>query len=150
MQELQLPDDLHQFLEHGKSLAFDPKDCETGAITFHSLSDLSLSEFHLQTYATPIEKDDPNVGESGVYVVPAVSLLSDCQKYGADFLLVWLPEEKKFGSGDEEHGHLIVFANATWSDIMANPVSYLEAQWNEGGEFGEYLRPWDKYPFVNI
>jgi hypothetical protein len=52
-----------------------------------------------------------------------------------------------FGTGDAEHGHLIVFPGATWTEIAMALVPYLEAQWNPERLNAEYLLPWPKYEF---
>jgi len=144
---MNLPDDLNRFLQSGQQLGFGGQRCETGEVRLNTLADLQVSTFRLQTYATPLQGEDPHKSEPGYYLVPAVSLVAECENYLPEFLLVWLPDEGGFGTGDEEHGHLLVFPDVTWTDIVANPVLYLEAQWNPDRGTGIYLRPWPKYPY---
>ena len=144
---MNLPDDLSQFLQSGRQLDFGGLRCETGQIRLNTIPDLQVSTFHLQTYATPLQKEDPHKDDGEFYLIPAVSLVAECENYEPEFLLLWLPDEGLFGAGDEEHGHLLVFPGATWTDIVANPVLYLEAQWNLENGTGVYLRPWPKYPY---
>lgn len=94
------------------------------------------------------EKDPHKEEENGdVYLVPVVSLVRECEHYSPQFLLVWLPQEGLFGTGDEEHGHLLTFPGVTWTEIAAQPVPYLEAQWTPDNGKAEYLRPWPKYAY---
>ena len=150
MDELHLPDDFKQFLQNRQQLNFDSTQCETGAIALNSLSELKLSTFLLQTYASPIEEDDPHREQAGFYHVPAVSLLKECENYYPQMLLVWLPQESLFGTGDEEHGHLLVFSGATWTNIASKPIPYLEAQWTPDSDKVKYLCPWPRYDYVEL
>ncbi len=147
MNEMELPDDLIAFLQSKRQWNYNAAESEMGNITLNELSELKVETFHLQTYATPLESEDPHVEDEvgGYYHVPAVSLVKECEFYSPQFLLVWLPQEGLFGNGDEEHGHLLTFPSANWADIVAQPAQYLEAQFMPGNGISEYLRPWPKY-----
>lgn len=147
MDDMNLPEDLTRFLSDGRQLDFDPARCETGRITLNGLEDLKAETFNLQTYATPLETEDPHWEDGGYYHIPAVSLVKECEDYEPRFLLVWLPQEGVFGTGDEEHGHLLTFPGVTWTDIVAGPIPYLEANWNPEDGRSVYLRPWPKYGY---
>jgi hypothetical protein len=144
-----LPDDLVGFLQSGQEWNYNAAACAMGAVTLNGLPELKVETFHLQTYATPWEDEDPNAEdeEDNFYLVPAVSLVKACENYLPKFLLVWLPQEGLYGSGDEEHGHLLTFPGATWKDIAEQPATYMEAQFTPGNGRSEYLRPWPKYPY---
>jgi hypothetical protein len=143
MQHFNLPKETIQFLKLGKQLKYDVTGCEAGEVKLKSLAQLTLGEVWI---GTDLE-DDPHSGEDGYYSVPAVSLTGECEAYNPEFILLWLPTEKLFGSWDTDHWVLTVFPEATWSDIVARPTVYLNAQWDPGAGVGGLLIPWPKYEF---
>ncbi len=88
---------------------------------------------------------DPLEGTDGYYAIPAVSLTGECKAYDPEFILLWLPHEKLFGTWDCDHWVLKVFRQATWADIVANPAAYLNAQWDWRDKLGSQFVPWLKY-----
>ena len=66
--------------------------------------------------------------------------MADAEGYDPEGILLWIPSLTTFGSWDNDHWDLIVFAGASWEDIVSDPPRFLNAQWDAGGE---YLRPWE-------
>ena len=52
-----------------------------------------------------------------------------------------------FGAWDCDHWILTVFPDATWEDIVADPLTYLNSQWYPGAGGGVPFQPWPKYEF---
>ncbi len=146
MAELNLPVDLREFLQAQRQLQYNPEECEAGKVGLNILLELQLVNLLVNTYATPLEQEDPHDGEMG-YLVPAISLTNSCEGYSPEFLLLWLPTENLFGNFDIEHGHLLVFPQASWTDIVENPVAYLNSQWEPENRVSAHFRPWPKYTF---
>jgi len=90
---------------------------------------------------------DSHADEDGYYAIPAVSLTGECKSYDPEFILLWLPREQLFGSWDCDHWVLKVFRGAAWSDIVASPAAYLNAQWDCSEELGTQFVPWPNYAF---
>ena len=151
---LRLPDDLIQFLDAGHQLEYDPEKCEAGRVRLKHRSELTLRTFGacLGGTGSPHEGEDPHPGP-GVYLVPGVDLIASCtEDYQPEGLLVWLPDEKSFGTWDPCHDHLLSFGeDVRWSDIARSPDRFINAQWPSFyDEFerapAEYVVPWPKYP----
>ncbi|WP_415901028.1 hypothetical protein [Neptuniibacter sp. QD48_11] len=115
---MEIEKDLKDFLRQGLQLEYDHTKAEAGFIGLHSLEELSEGVVWVC----------PEANE-GYYEVPAVSLSSTCEAYDPEFLLLWLPKEKLYGAWDCDHWSLTVFPGAVWTDIIADPVKYLNAQW---------------------
>lgn len=144
---LSLPGELITYLSAGGDLRLDSAASEPGVVTLHPLADLRVGVVNVDSDESPLSADDPNAGMSGSYEVPAVSLTADCDGYDPVGILLWLPNEKLFGSWDCDHYDLYVFPGATWNDIVADPVKYIDTQWNTDRKVGEYFRPYPTYPF---
>jgi hypothetical protein len=147
--ELRLPGDLVAFLEAGKQLTYDASACEAGLVVLMSRDGLRLRTFAMHCASTPLADDDPHRGESGCYRVPGVDLVADCSgDYTPEGLLIWLPEELRFGTWDCDHDLISVFGpEVTWTQIANTPARFLNAQW----EFddldrapAEFLVPWPR------
>jgi hypothetical protein len=144
MAALNLPDDLRAFLDAERQLAYDAARCECGAVALVPLDQLTLGTLgaRVSPYSDLIE-EDPHAGERGVYVVPAVSLVGACRGYWPGGLLVWLPESEVYGSFDRDHRVLWVFPGITWTDIVADPVPYINACWHPRAVHTAQLRLWE-------
>jgi hypothetical protein len=138
-----LPNDTTEFLKSRRQLDYDPAECEPGKVTLHPLAALTLGE----VWGGTDDSSDPHYAEDGYYAIPAVSLTATCDAYDSDYILLWLPEEKKFGTWDCDHWILTVFENATWQDIEKSPAVYIGAQWNCTSIVGTRLKPWGRHPF---
>lgn len=148
MADLYLPEELQSFLKNESQLQYDASSIEPGRVGLSKLSELELGVVWVNSDDSPLQQDDPNTGEEGYYEVPAVSLTNECEAYDPEFILLWLPNEKLFGSWDCDHWDLHVFPGATWDDIVADPAKYIDTQWSadEGGS-SEYFKPYPNYPF---
>jgi hypothetical protein len=153
--DMNLPNELVDFLKAGKQLKYDYSKCEVGKITLYSLNEIKIGEVYIELgeygsayyKETSFYKDDPNKGKQGYYIIPAVSITSDRNEYEVDTILLWFPLEGKFGTWDGDHYELYIFPNATWDDIVKNPAPYINAQWEVDSEVSEYFKPYPKYQF---
>ena len=89
--------------------------------------------------------NEANLTCVGIAAVQAVDLIAACDSYDPHGILVWLPKEQAYGTWDMDHWDVAVFPGITWTDIEADPLTYLNAQW-EGG--GTPLVPVGRYDFV--
>jgi len=143
-----LPAELVEFLTSGKKLEYDPSSIEPGVVGLKGLDELELGVVWVNSEESPLSDDDPNAGDKGYYEVPAVSLLRECEGYDPDFILLWLPNEQSFGTWDCDHWDLYVFSGRTWPDIVADPATFLNAQWSDcERKNSEYFKPFPKYKF---
>ena len=148
MSDLNIPEELRAFLAAGQQLDYDPATAEPGAVGLKSLDELELGVVWIDTQESPLAGDDPESGSEGYYEVPAVSLTGTCEDYDPEFILLWLPEERAFGTWDCDHWDLYVFRDTTWPDIVAAPARYLNAQWADyERKLSEYFKPFPRYPF---
>jgi hypothetical protein len=143
MNALNLPDDTTEFLRAGRQFQYDHSRIEAGEVRLKSLDQLTLGEVWI---GTDLE-GDPHAREGGYYAIPAVSLTGECKSYSPEFILLWLPRERVFGTWDCDHWVLKVFRGASWSDIVASPASYLNAQWDYTDKLGTQFVPWPDYEF---
>lgn len=131
-----------EFFAAGRQFIYDPTHCEPGLVRLKSLPQLCLEKIWLY----PESEEDPNSGNEGHYSIPAVSLTGECGDYIPNFILLWLPNEKLFGTWDNDHAELTVFPGAKWKDIEDNPAPYLDAQWNPVAVPFATIKPWQSYP----
>jgi hypothetical protein len=124
-----IPDDLYDFLASGKNLKYQPSACEPGKVSLKKVSKLELLYVEIQ--------DESHHDNSEAVRIPAVSLIDECEGYDPEFVLLWLPEEKLYGTFDGDHCILWVFPKVGWKEIVANPVPYLNAQWEENSSVAE-------------
>jgi hypothetical protein len=142
--KIELPEDLVAFLRAGKKLKYDHRKCEAGQITLIQHGRHKLGEVWIDAGS---QDGDPKAGKEGYYAIPAVNLVAEAEGYDPEFILLWLPESKVYGSWDCDHWELRVFPDTTWSDIARNPLKYVNAQWEPDEVESELLVPWPKYPF---
>jgi hypothetical protein len=138
-----LPDDAADFLRAGRQFTYDHATTEPGEVKLKSLDELTLEEVWIGTDL----QGDPHADEDGYYAIPAVSLTGECESYDPEFILLWLPQERLFGTWDCDHWVLSVFRGTSWSDIVAKPAAYLNAQWDCADELGTPFVPWPNYRF---
>ncbi|MFL0811442.1 MAG: hypothetical protein K6L76_13570 [Agarilytica sp.] len=127
---MEIPADLNDFLNSGGKLEYDPGKCECGRIELLKTEDLencTLSvELAEEFYASP---EQHQMGPWGTYNIEAINLVKSCEHYDPEYILLYLPKEKLYGSFDSDHLNLIVFPNTIWSKIISNPLGYINAQW---------------------
>ena len=143
MSTFNLPDDAVEFLRAGRRFEYDASRVEAGEVKLKRLEELSLGEVWIGTDMN----GDPHAGEDGYYAISAVSLIGECKAYDPDFILLWLPQERLFGTWDCDHWVLKVFRGASWSDIVASPAAYINAQWDWQDTLGSQFVPWPQYEF---
>ena len=128
-----LPKKLVEYLKAGGQLSYDAGGCECCKVTLKPYDELEIAAIWL----------DASVDSNDAYLeIPAVSLLKDCEGYDPDFILMWLPNEKVFGSWDCDHWKIRVFPGVEWTHMLLNPKKFLNAQWFDYEE--EYSVDW--YP----
>ncbi len=136
---MNLENSLIYFLKSGKKLAYDFEEAEPGFVGLCSVYELEEDTVFIE---------GPNKGES-YYEIPAVSLTNENEYYDPEFILLWLPNEQKYGSWDSDHWDLYVFENANWEDISKNPLAYINCQWDNTQKVGALFEPSDKYELKN-
>ncbi len=140
--DLRIPKDLVAFLQSGARLKYSVSKSEVGPIRLKTLENLVISSFTIDTDAIPERQKDPNRGKDGHYSIRAVDLVDECDAYGPEGILAWLPDYRLYGQWDPDHQQVIVFPKTTWADIVAKPARYLDAQWNDWAECARHVVPW--------
>jgi hypothetical protein len=145
MGDLNLCDDLVEFLRAGRQLRYDPGVCEVGTVTMLPLDALRVELFPM----TETGPEDPHRGESGCWLVRGVSLLATCEAYDPVGLLLWLPLDERYGTWDGEHGTLRVFAaDVNWQQVASDFPRYINAQWDlDGAALLTDLTPWQRHTY---
>ncbi|WP_020472845.1 hypothetical protein [Zavarzinella formosa] len=141
-----VPEDLQAFLRNRKKLKYDTSECEPGQIKLLPLSKLKVGMVWINTCPKKKPQGDPHAGEDGHYAIPAVDLVADAEGYDPQFILLWLPTEEQYGTWDSDHAELFVFPGVTWTDIAADPLPYVNAQW-DGPDESTRVTPYPKYPY---
>jgi hypothetical protein len=138
-----LPSDAVAFLRAGRQLEYDFAAAVPGEVKLRVFDELELGEAWIST----IIKSDPHFEEFGYYAVPAISLTEDCEEDDSEYILLWLPHERLFGTWDSDRWLLTVFEHSTWTDIVENPITYINAQWYPDSQTSKHFIPWPKYAF---
>ena len=133
---MDIPKDLAAFLEGNNQLNYDYSRAEPNKITLCSLAELKPGVIWLSP-------EDENI--DGYYEIPAVNLVSSCVAYDPDFILLWLPNEKVYGTWDCDHWCINIFPNTSWTDIVENPLPYLNSQWYPDNGVSRAYKPYLKY-----
>lgn len=140
-----LPRDLIAFLEDGHQLEYDVDRSSIGNIRLKSAEDLAISTIALPDGCQSI-LEDPYSELNGHYHVEVVDLVAESDDYDPQGLLCWIVPLQQFGMLDPEHGDVLVFPGATWTDITAAPLNYLDALWGDD-EAAERVLPWPYFDF---
>ena len=144
----ELPNDLVAYLSSRKPLSYDVAKSEPGPVSLKRVDDLSVRYVYVDTNDSPLKDEDPHYREKGYYAVSAIDLIDQCNdSYDPSGILMWLPEYQMYGTWDSDHWHLIVFPDINWSDIVRDPLRFLNAQWSADLGKGEYLKAWLKSKF---
>jgi hypothetical protein len=126
-----VPDDLRSFLQSGCTLSYDEAQCTPKGVALQGFDKLVAQPLTVRIKEnSDLAEEDPHAGERGHYRVSAVSLIRSCTNYRPAGLLVWLPDQEVYGTWDDDHHVLWVFPGASWSQIAANPVPYLNSLWS--------------------
>lgn len=141
-----LPPDAVAFLAEGRSLDYDASATEAGEITLHR--DPPAVSLEVVSGDSDWADHDPRAGDEGHYAVPALDLVATCDDFDPSGILIWLPIEGCFGTWDADHWSITTFPDVTWQDIVDDPATYLDAQWN-GLDDGTELDPVGRHTFVS-
>jgi hypothetical protein len=148
--ELGLPADLIGFLRTGGQLQYNHRETEVGVVRLKPLSYLQFDEAWIITEGTPLNHKDPHRGESGYYMLRVVDLIGECDAYYPDGILAWFCDYSVYGSYDTDHGVAISFPKTSWSNIVADPAKYLNAQWYADSKVARYIEPWKHCIFKEL
>jgi len=149
-----LPPDLLAFLRAGSPPTLEAG--HYGPVTLFAPDELRVEVLEVTPNMAPFVGGHPHASGYGHYAVPAINLVRGDPRPGLDFpawLILWLPGERRYGSYDLDHGDLLVFPPAaSWSQIAADPLPFIEASDGIGGGPVpvEYLEPWPRHPWVEI
>jgi hypothetical protein len=141
-----LPDDCIAFLRGGRQFEFDPSGTSIGHITLKPLADVLPEQLSVRSGSAE-EVDDPYGVLDGEYLVDLIDLIAESDDYTPTGLLCWIPAVRRFGCIDIEHGTILTFPSATWTDITSDPVPFLDSQWGLPLVPAEQLLPWLHFPF---
>ena len=132
---MNLEKSLIEFLKSGKKLDYVYDHAEPGFVGLCRHDELKEEIIYIE---------GTNQGES-YYEISAVSLTNDNEYYDPEFILLWLPKEKKYGTWDCDHWDLYIFENVNWKDIELNPLPYINCQWDQDQKVGILFDPSGKY-----
>src|SRR5262249_45098862 len=149
-----LPEDLVAFLQTGSPATMEAGHYER--VTLIPVEDLRVETLEVTPNLAPFACNHPHVDEYGYYAVPAVNLVRGGPKRADSFpawVFLWLPNDRRYGSYDVDHGDLMVYCpEVSWSQIAADPAPFVLA--SDGEHYGpvaiEYFRPWPRYPFTEV
>jgi hypothetical protein len=144
---VELPESLESFLRARSALVYDASKAEPGRIRLIALGRHCVGEIWIDPATHLDAKDNPHAGTAGYYAVPAVNLVAACEHYDPEYILLWLPDRRVFGTWDSDHWAALVFPGVGWDDIVDDPIAFLNAQWEPGGVSTQLLTPWPDYPF---
>lgn len=147
MNDIKIPQELENFLKDKKELEYDFLSSEPWKIALKAYEELKIEEIWVDSEWSPIYNEDPNKDKRWYYSIPAISLVGSCEYYEPDFILLWLPSEKLFWTWDCDHWDLRVFLNTSWSDIVKNPLPYINSQWDYNTKVATYFKPFS-YNFI--
>ncbi len=143
MTPLNLPAETLNFLGAGRQLKYDFSRAKPGEVSLKTLEALKQEAIWVGTDIPT----DPHHGEAGYYTIPAISLTGKRDTRDGEFILLWLPLERLFGTWDRNRWLLKVFVNVSWRDIVVNPVPFLNALWDPNDRRGVRFIPWPEYEF---
>ncbi len=136
---MDLPTDLIDFLRSKKDLEYDLTSVEPGFVGIINFENLHIGNIWIEGETS---------GKS-YYEIPAISLTDKCEHYNPEFILLYLPNERVYGTWDSDHWHLYVFPNTSWSDIADSPADFINQQWSPKEKIGHLFDPKGKYPMIN-
>ena len=153
MKDLRLPSDLAEFLEAGRQLDLDPEQAAPRHLRLRGIGELEPGPVYLNAaeeghpWGEGDEADpdnDPHLDDDGYYVVPAVDLVASADNYPPQHLLTWIPSRREFGTWDSGHLELLVFPRVSWTEVVADPLKWVNAPWYDAGQWppGVYVSAW--------
>ena len=131
--------DLTEFLKSKSELIYDQKTVEPDFVGIIDFDKLELGKVWIEG----------NVSGKSYYEIPAINLTDKCEHYDPEYILLYLPNEKLYGTWDSDHWTLYVFPNISWTDITKNPAEFINQQWNPKKEIGIEFDPKADYKMIN-
>lgn len=148
LEPLELPSDFIAFLQQRKQLIYNADECDCGSIRLLPRSKLREATLIVEPEQPDDSLLDPHGEDDGAYTIRAVNLVGEADGFDPDYILCWLPEKQMFASYDPDHRVLHIFPGTTWTQIAANPIPYLNAQWRDKGDYpGARMKPWEHVQF---
>jgi len=138
-QNMNLPEDLAEFLKSKSELNYNHKSVEPEFVGIIDFEKLELGKVWIEGETS---------GKS-YYEIPAINLTDKCEYFAPKFILLYLPNEKNYGTWDSDHWKLYVFPNINWTDIAKNPAEFINQQWNPNKEIGILFNPKTNYKLIN-
>ena len=132
---MNLPDELIKYLKSKSNLFYDYEKSEAGFVGLINYNKLTVRKIWVEG----------NSKGDSYYEIPAINLTSECESYPPDFILLYLPNEKMYGTWDSDHWILYVFPNVTWAEIAKNPLPYIDQQWLPNENTAIIFDPKEKY-----
>lgn len=142
---LDLSSDLVAFLSEGCQLVYDADSSDIGAITLKGMDQLTRSTVEVFPGCQALI-DDPYEDLEGLYQIEVVELIATSEDYDPEGLFCWIVALGCYGCIDPEHGDVFTFPGVSWTQIVEAPLTYLDAQWNDGKSARQAL-PWLHFPF---
>jgi len=134
MMSFEIEQNLEVFLKEGTQLEYNESVFEAGKVELIKHDDLKLGYVNIV---------GPEYGKN-YYSIPAINLTSSAEGYDPEYILMWLPNEKKYGAWDSSHWIVYIFEGAKWSDIVSDPLTYLDAAF-DGSDAAVELNPEKDY-----
>lgn len=138
-QNMNLPQDLTDFIKSKSELIYNHKSVEPGFVGIIDFEKLELGKVWIEG----------TISGKSYYEIPAINLTDQCESYDSEYILLYLPNEKMYGTWDSDHWILYVFPNTKWTDIVINPVEFINQQWNPKKEIGIEFDPKTNYKMIN-
>ncbi len=134
-QNMELPDDLTAYLKAKADLLYDYNSVEPDYVGIIDFDKLEIGQVWIEG----------ETSDRSYYEIPAINLTDQCESYDPEYILLYLPKEKMYGTWDCDHWNLYVFPETSWTDIMKNPAPYINQQWDPKDEIGVLFDPKNNY-----
>ncbi|WP_053404646.1 hypothetical protein [Persicobacter sp. CCB-QB2] len=135
---MEIEPSLKDFLSSGKQLEYDISKAEPGYVGLHKFDELKVDKIWIEG-----EGD-----QKCYYEVPAISITGENEYYDPEFILLWLPNERKYATWDSDRWDLYLFEDSTWNDIIKDPLPYLNYQWTLTDVKSSKFDPSDQYGLI--
>jgi hypothetical protein len=142
-----IPNGLIPFLEkHSKEkIECDPTikgNVEIGWFTTFSPEELGITTFEIDTYEYHVNHDEPGEDPKLRYGITGIDLISGCEGYDPEGILIYFPQFSEFGSWDCDHAIITMYSDASWETIRDSLFDYVNGQWCPDRVNHCLLRPW--------
>ena len=138
---LNIPQDLHDYLDQPENRQMTLLDGEVRQLTFFAPSELTLGKFDVDSfelYENGLLPSDPE--ERKEY--EGYSLIKECDAYEPDGIFIWFPQFNAYGSWDCDHRHIIIYPDVSWTEILREPTWYINGQWYPERVAHVEVNPW--------